>query len=146
MSLNKNTQSVEEELREIEHQWGIAVQRREIARNVETVEEILADDWRGVTATGEIRTKKDAIAQLRARDVEIESVDLHDIEVRAYGECAVVTGRELRTGTCVGRDLSGPSQWTDVFVRIAGRWQIVASQSTMVDPNPIRQDWQSAED
>jgi ketosteroid isomerase-like protein len=133
----EDVSSVEKEIRKIEDEWGIAVQRRNIDQDIATVERILANDWSGVTATGEIRTKNDALAQLRATTVSIESVKLAEIKVRVYGDTAVAVGHEFRTGDCAGRDLSGDSVWTDVFIKSNGRWQIVSSHSTMVNPDPM---------
>jgi hypothetical protein len=52
------------------------------------------------------------------------------MEVRLFGDTAVVTGSDTETSTAEGKDTSGKYIWTDVFVKQGGKWKAVASQST----------------
>ncbi len=60
----------------------------------------------------------------------IETLKVDDLSVRAFGDAAVVTGRT--TVTTGGADPTLTLRFTDVFVRRAGRWQVVASQATRI--------------
>jgi ketosteroid isomerase-like protein len=65
----------------------------------------------------------------KAPTVPVDSIEVDQISVRAYGDAAVVTGRtKVITG---GAD---PGQimlrFTDVFIRRAGQWRVVASHAT----------------
>lgn len=57
-----------------------------------------------------------------------------DMKVHVYGDVAVVTGQNTIKGTWedIPRNISGPYRFTDVFVKRAGRWQCVASQSSRI--------------
>lgn len=50
------------------------------------------------------------------------------MQVRVYGDTAVVIGRNTEKGTLKGKPYTYTYRWTDVFVRRDGRWQAVVSQ------------------
>ena len=58
------------------------------------------------------------------------------MNVRVYGDAAVVTYSTMDKGTFKGQDISGRYRWTDVFARRGGTWQIVAGQGTRIQPPP----------
>jgi ketosteroid isomerase-like protein len=57
---------------------------------------------------------------------------LADMKVRVYGDAAVVTGRCTTKETYKGEGVSGQFQWTDTWVKRAGRWQCVAGRSSEI--------------
>ena len=123
------TSSVARELTEIEQQLGATWKRGDCAGWGAMV----APDWSVIHLTGAIITRAEALEMCKAPPVPIETFDIADVAVRVYGDAAVVTGRTTAT-------TGGPSpatvrlRFTDVFVRRAGRWQVVASQATQVAP------------
>jgi ketosteroid isomerase-like protein len=94
---------------------------------------LVADDWSVIHIDGSIIRKPAALATCRAPEAKIDAFTIDELSVRPYGDAAVVTGR---TVVSVG----GPHpqtvrlRFTDVFVRRAGRWQVVASQATGILP------------
>ena len=55
------------------------------------------------------------------------------MNVRVYGDAAVVTGLEMLQGTA--KDYAaGPRRFTDLWVKRNGRWQQLGGQSTLVAP------------
>jgi hypothetical protein len=54
------------------------------------------------------------------------------MKVRIFGDVAVVTGSDDEKSSYKGKDTSGHYVWIDVFVKRKGKWQAVASQSTLV--------------
>ena len=69
-----------------------------------------------------------------AKAEKYTSCEVDQMQVRLYGETAVVTGRTRIAGTdAKGKPITDTeSLWTDTFVRRAGGWQCVATQSTPV--------------
>jgi len=55
-----------------------------------------------------------------------------DYKVRVYGKAAVVTYRETVKGQYKDKDISGQSRETDTWVKLAGRWQIVATHLSKI--------------
>jgi ketosteroid isomerase-like protein len=93
----------------------------------------LAPDWSVIHITGTVMTKAQALEMCRASRAPIEKFSMDELRVRAFGDAAVVTGRSVfATGGASGVTIT--SRFTDVFVRSAGRWQIVASHATRIAP------------
>jgi ketosteroid isomerase-like protein len=97
---------------------------------------IFADDAVLITPDGTPQTKSQLLADVKSGDLLIESSEITDMKVRAYGDAAVVTYVTTDKGTYKGQDISGRYRWTDIFVRAAGTWHIVAGQGTRIQPPP----------
>ena len=95
------------------------------------VERILADDWTVTDFSGRVLTKRQVIDEgFASNDRRIASAELDDLRVRIYGESAVVTGKSKISGEYRGKAVNVVTRFTDVFVRRAKKWQVVASQAT----------------
>jgi len=64
-----------------------------------------------------------------------ESLITSDVEVRLYGETALVIGRASMKATFRGQNVGGEFRYTDVWVKRQGAWQNVASQATLLPKN-----------
>ena len=90
-----------------------------------------ADDFVGTDTAGN-RYDKAAITRETGPAQYIVSNTLNDVEVRFFGETAVVHGDE----TWVRKDgTTGRYVWTDIWVRRDGEWQIVAAQDAAASAN-----------
>jgi ketosteroid isomerase-like protein len=120
-----------------------ATQDAAVVRQLETIEEqlastwknhdcaawgaLLSDDWSVTHIDAKVITKTQALEMCRTGPPVTSTVD--QLVVRAYGDTAVVTGRNTAT-------VSGAApqtvtlRFTDVFVRRDGLWIIVASHAT----------------
>jgi hypothetical protein len=67
---------------------------------------------------------------IRLRSTRVDSSVLDSFRVRVYGETAVVWFSRHMTGPKSGKIVSVTYRFVDVFVKRAGRWQCVSSQST----------------
>ena len=72
------------------------------------------------------------MAQTLDFDQRVDSSVLDSFRVRVYGETAVVWFSRHMTGPKSGKIVSVTYRFVDVFVKRAGRWQCVSSQSTRV--------------
>ena len=97
-----------------------------------TVDSILASDWSVIDLTGHVLTKSQVMQELGSGERKIESGSVDDLNVRVFGDAAVVTGRSVLSGSYQGKSASVIQRFTDVFVKRDGRWQAVASQGTQV--------------
>lgn len=97
-----------------------------------TVDSILASEWSVIDLTGHVLTKAQVMKELGSGDRRIESGSVDDLNIRVYGDTAVVTGRSVLAGTYQGKRASVTQRFTDVFVKRDGRWQAVASQGTQI--------------
>ena len=92
----------------------------------------LADTYVFTGPDGMVENKAQAIADLKSGDLKLQSASLDDAKVQVYGDTAVVTYSSNDKGTYKGKDISGKTRWTDVFVKQNGSWRVVASHGTML--------------
>jgi ketosteroid isomerase-like protein len=74
--------------------------------------------------------KAQSIQDLKSGNLKLQAASLDDAKVHAYGDTAIVTYSSNDKGTYKGKDISGKTRWTDVFVKQNGRWMIVASHGS----------------
>jgi ketosteroid isomerase-like protein len=114
-----------ETLRQLERDWADA----EKASDSEMMGRIVADDWSGVDNDGRKLTKQQLIALIKSGKGKTESVELGPMDVKVWGDAAVVQGSDIETGTTNGKHTSIQIIWMDVFANRDGRWLCVRSQS-----------------
>jgi ketosteroid isomerase-like protein len=120
--------AVEQDLLKLESNWGDALLKNDTA----ALERIYADEYLFTDSEGVTWNKSQDLANTKSGASKITSFKLEDMKVHVYGEAAVVTGKTILKGTFQGKDISGQHRFTDVFVKRAGRWQCVATQSTLI--------------
>lgn len=97
------------------------------------LERIYADELIFTNQYGMVRDKAHWIATARAGEFKFDLYTTEDVQVRIYGETAVVTGRFLATGEARGSKLKGlPVRYICVYVKRDGRLQLVAQQATPI--------------
>ena len=72
------------------------------------------------------------MAGFKSGSYKYEARQLSDVQVRVYGDTAVVTGRALQQGVENSKDYSGENRFTRVYVKRQGHWVSVALQVTLV--------------
>lgn len=122
------TGSVEQELIALEHGWAEAGLKKDSA----FFDRILADDFTSTGPEGNVITKAQYLAEMKSGDYLLDSFVQDDVKVRIYGDAAVVTGCANVKGQYKGEEASGQYQWTDTFIKRDGRWQCVATHSSMI--------------
>jgi len=119
---------VEQQLKQMEDDWAKAIKDKEAA----TLRRIIAEDWVGTDDKGKVSNREQAISQITSYPDVIESNENFDMQVRVYGNTAVVIGGARERGTRNGTAYTDTYRWTDVFVKRGGRWQAVVSQFAKV--------------
>ena len=84
------------------------------------------EDYALTNSTGKITTRADDLDEARKKDPKYEVFENHDMKVRIHGDTAVVTGRRHTKGTAGGKPFDSKFQFTDTFVKDAGRWRLLA--------------------
>jgi ketosteroid isomerase-like protein len=125
-----NVSSAKDTLVQIEHEWGNAMMKRDVA----AFSRCIADEWVLTTSDGSLVTKSIAQADLKEGALRIESFRLDDVSVHVYGDAAVVSGLITEKSKLRDKDTSGKRRFTDVFVKRDGRWPAVASHESDVLP------------
>jgi ketosteroid isomerase-like protein len=105
-----------------ENKWNAAYKKG----NVATMESLLADDFIVTTEDGTTLSKSGYIAA-NGSTVIVEISDMSDLKVRTHGNTAVVTGAYHEKGVNKGRPYEYHDRFTDVWMNITGKWQVIAS-------------------
>ena len=92
----------------------------------------VSEDWKIVLSDGKMLTIAQVTDALTAGKLKFRSVALSDLEVRGYGETAIVIGVNQTFGSWDGEDFQGKDRFTDVFVKKDGAWKCVASHTSTV--------------
>ncbi len=93
---------------------------------------IVGDDYVFTNQDALVRTKAQMVSAYDSGSLKYESVKFDEIKVHAYGDTAVVTGRQTVKAQDNGKDISGQFRYTRVYVKRQGRWQLVATQVTRI--------------
>ena len=109
-----------------------------LKRDVAAFAKIFADDAVVTTPDGSVQTKAELVADVKSGDLVLQSSVISAMRVRVYGDAAVATYVTTDKGKYKGQEIAGQYRWTDVFVRRAGAWQIVAGQGTPIPAKPAK--------
>lgn len=96
-----------------------------------TIARIMADDYVIIGKNGTVIDREQALASYRARRWEYAHSD--ELDVRVYGDAAVVIGRWTARGENNGKRFDYAARFMSVYVRRDGQWRIAAEQSTTFD-------------
>jgi ketosteroid isomerase-like protein len=118
----------EQALIQLERAWDAAF----VAKDMRFIERVLADEFVATYGDGTRGDKAAEMAQTIDFDQRVDSSVLDSFRVRVYGETAVVFFSRHMTGPKSGKIVAVTYRFVDVFVKRAGRWQCVSSQSTRV--------------
>ena len=104
-----------------------------IAGDRAAVEQIIAPEWRSTGPDGRQSDRAAVLGEVfESRVHRIDRVDIDEIDVRVFGDSAVVTGRTHGVGAFEGMPYDVWIRFTDTFVRRKGQWQAVASHASLV--------------
>lgn len=106
------------------------------AGDVDTLGELLGDSLLYTHSTASTDTKASYLAGVRAKKWQYRKIDRPVEDIQIYGECAVVTGQVWIDILVDGNAKTLNSRFTDVWVKGAKGWQMVAWQSTPIPARP----------
>ena len=122
--------NVEQQIKKLTDQ----VLAAQLKADTNSLEKLLADDYMAIRTYGTLATKAQEIEDLKSGATKFDTVDVHDLKIRVYGDTAVVTALNSYKGTIKGKPFSGDTRTTRVWVKDKGNWKLVAFQSTRVAP------------
>jgi ketosteroid isomerase-like protein len=91
---------------------------------------VLAEDLTYTHTNGQVETREQLLASISSGKIDYESIEPSDMQVRLYGNTAVVTGRADMKVKAQGNPLAFAIRFTAVWVRGEGGWRMAAWQST----------------
>ncbi len=104
----------------------------QLTNDAVALDRIWADDHSFTNPLGVVQTKAERLSEIKSGDRKLESFTIAEVQVRVYGNTAVVTSHATLKGQRQGHDISGQFRGIDVYVNQRGRWQVVAAQATRI--------------
>jgi ketosteroid isomerase-like protein len=115
--------SVSSKILAFENKWNAAYKRGDVA----TMGSLLADDFIITVGDGSTFSKSGYIAHNGDFTLHVEITEMSGLNVRMHGNAAVVTGAYHEKGISKGKPYEYCDRFTDVWMNIKGRWQVIAS-------------------
>ena len=100
------------------------------AKDVETLEDLLADDLIYTHSSARLDTKRSLIQAMVSGATVYTGVEPSDVKAQDLGDTVVLTGIAQIKVTANGNPLAFGVRFTDVYAKRGGRWQMVTWQST----------------
>lgn len=110
-------------IRAMELKWTESYKQRQ----VQMLSSLLAEDFVITIEDGNTYSKTGYISHTAEPSVHVEVAEMADLKVRMHGNTAVVTGAYHERGESNGKPYEYHDRLTDVWMRIGGKWQVVAS-------------------
>jgi uncharacterized protein (TIGR02246 family) len=120
----------EQEVRALEAQLVQAAQKNDPS----FLEQHATDDYVVITGMGDRLTKDQAVQYMRSGRVHYQSIEPRDMNVRVYGNTAIVNGESSINLVRDGKPVSGDFRYTRVWVKQDGGWKIASFESTPIQP------------
>jgi len=120
--------SAEEEIKSLEHERNVAILNGDAA----ALERMTADDYTFITLRGELRTKSEIVKGFQSGSFKYESRQISDLNIRVYGNTAVVTGRSNQKGMENGKPYVRRGRFVDIWACKDGSSLCVATQPTAI--------------
>jgi ketosteroid isomerase-like protein len=103
-----------------------------VAREFDSVEQILADDFVLIDLSGAVVPKEGFLGGLRSGDLSFGAIQPEDVSVHVYDYTALVRGRTAMRGSFKGAPFAFNSRYTHTYVQQMGCWKMVAAQGTPI--------------
>ena len=115
------------EIEAVEEQWRTA----QLAGDVATMSTLLADDYFGISVSGDLNNKMQQLERLKDRTLVISKIEVSDRKIKLVGRVGIVTSLAEIEGTNEGEPLSGKYRYTRVYKRYPdGSWKITNFEVT----------------
>jgi ketosteroid isomerase-like protein len=117
------------QVEQLEEVWRTAQLNDDVAE----MDKLLADDYVGITMTGQVVTKMQQLDRMKNRTLVLTKIALDDVKVRVIGSTAIVNSRAEVDGTNEGEPIHGTYRYMRVYSRTpAGTWKITNFEATRV--------------
>jgi ketosteroid isomerase-like protein len=110
-----------EEITRLAHEWDRAM----VSNDAEAIGCFMADEWTIIGSDGNLGDKARFLELVRSGALTHDVMESHEMDVRVYGDAAVVIARGVSGGKFNGQSFREVERATCVFVRRDARWLCV---------------------
>ena len=115
----------------LEKKWTEAYKQRDIS----LLSSLLAEDFVITVEDGSTYGKEGYISHSADSSVHVGVAESSELKVHMHGNVAVVTGAYHERGDSKGKNYEYRDRLTDVWMKIAGKWQVISSHYSV----PLKQ-------
>jgi len=108
--------------------WDKAIIRKDAA----AIAANMSEDFRQISARGDVASKAAFLEVITSPKLVINPYSVEDMDVRFYGDVALVSGRTRMTGSWAGKPFGSHYRYVDVYVRKDGQWRVSNVQITEI--------------
>ncbi len=105
----------------------------EVDKDIRALSQLVPDTFIYVDIDGSLRTKSEFLESVKSGTEKPSEIRNEAMLAHAYANTVVVTGVYREKGTAGGKRYSRKGRFTDMWIRVDGGWQCVASQSTLIE-------------
>jgi len=118
----------ETKLMVLERLWNEA----QVHRDANALASMIADKFTDIEYDGEISDRGKFLSDIADPKFKPASLTIQDVKVNLYRDTAVITGVYHAKGTYQGRPYDHVGRFTDTWILEDGKWQCVASHSSLL--------------
>jgi ketosteroid isomerase-like protein len=117
-----------EELIRLAHAWDRAM----VENDADAIGRFMADDWVIIGADGRVGDKATFLELIASGALRHDVMESEELNVRVYGDAAVVIARGVSGGTYRGQAFRELERSSNVFVRQDGAWRCVSTHLSRI--------------
>ena len=119
---------LEEEVARVAHAWDRAM----VTNDPDDIALFMAEEWTIIGPDGSIGDRASFLDLVRSGELTHDVMESHDMNVRVYGETAVVTARGVSGGRYRDEPFHLVERVSCVFVRQEHRWSCVLTHLSLI--------------
>ena len=118
-----------EQIADLEQQWRAAT----LAADVPALDKLLADDYVGISWSGQVNTKASQLDRLRNKTLVLSRLEVTEVKIKVVGPVAIVTSHSNLLGMNDGVEIKGAFVYTRIYQRgPSGVWKITNFEATRI--------------
>ena len=122
----------EQDLKALAENWAAAERRGDTA----FMERTLTNDFMAIGPRGFVLTKEQWLQRFTSGSLKYEYLEWDEVNVRLFGDAAVVTGRERQKVKYQDQVMESELRTTLVWVKQNGRWLLASAQMSPILGRP----------
>jgi ketosteroid isomerase-like protein len=119
---------IQKEILAVDQERYDAMQKRDIA----AMDRLHADGLVFINTKGRMLNKAEYIDEIKSGALKFLSVEIDDYHWGMYGDTVIMNGRAKSVVEYHGVVNKKPRRFTSVFIKMDGRWRLVAHQATII--------------
>ena len=122
--------SDEKQILKSEDDWARALKMKDR----QLLDAVIATNFTFIEPDGTLKNRDEYLADRSSDIADIESLELADLKVNVFENCALTSGLSKITERRQGKRYRFNLRWKELWLKDNGKWRVVASQATPVNP------------